>query len=112
MPPAVLVLPLRSTGRRDRRPHKVGACLAICSTLWVAGGTAAVLGRTGTDLHKMNGRVRIFLEVGRISLWLCLCIHAPLSVLATGSAEILVVEYRRFVWKARGHVLIYAPIDG
>jgi hypothetical protein len=113
VPPAVPVVLLRSTDRRDRRPHKVGACLAICSILWVAGGTVAVLGRTGTDLHKMDGRVGIFPEGGRrTSLWLCLCIHAPLSVLATGSAEILVVGYRRrLVWKTRGHVCIYAPID-
>ena len=113
VPPAVPVVLLRSTDPRDRRPHKVGACLAICSILWVAGGTVAVLERTGTDLHKVNGRVRMFLEGGRTSLWLCLCIHAPLSVLAIGSAEILAVGYRRcFVWKARGHVSIYAPIDG
>ena len=68
VPPAVPVVLLRSTDRRDRRPHKVGACLATCSILWVVEGTVAVLGPIGTDLHKMNWRVRTSLEGGRTSL--------------------------------------------
>jgi hypothetical protein len=66
LPVVPVVLP-RSTDQRDRRPHKMGVCLASSLISWVVGGTVAVLGRTGTDLHQMNGSVRISLEGGRTS---------------------------------------------
>ncbi len=70
----------------------------------------AALGRTGTDPQLMNGSVRVFLEGGQTSLVVCIYEFTRLSVLA----RCRVVRYRRsrLVWKACGHVSIYAPIDG
>jgi hypothetical protein len=70
----------------------------------------AALGRTGTDPQLMNGSVRVFLEGGQTSLVACIYEFTRLSVLSR--CRVVRCRRSRLVWKACGHVSIYAPIDG